>query len=93
MQLSNHVNYLLHYCIQLIRRLVGEFSYTLGAIYLASEWLMISTKVASSSIKVAFGKKSSKHIHMRSSFEELVTRNPTVKQIIIRTRGLKVIAF
>ena len=56
MQLRNHGDHLLHCCTQLTRWLLGEVSYTDGAIHLASELLMFSTKVASSSIKVAFEK-------------------------------------
>jgi hypothetical protein len=41
--------------------------------------LSYSTKVASVAPKVALKKSSSKHTHMRYSFEELVARNPTVK--------------
>ena len=93
MQLINRGDHLLHCCTQLTRWLLGEVSYTHGAIHLAAELLMFNTNVASSSIKVAFEKKSSKHIHMGSSFEELVARNPAVKTVLRSDTRFKSCSF
>ena len=62
MQIRNYGDHLLHCYTQLTRWLLGEVSYTHGAIHLASELLMFNTKIASSSIKVAFEKKNRQNI-------------------------------